>query len=114
MAQVYEVEVYVDERGKSPFSEWITSLKDMRAKVKIQKRIDRLSLGNFGDYKALAGTNGLYELREHYGQGFRVYYAKVGLKVVLLLAGSNKKEQQKTISKAQDYFADYNRRKDDD
>jgi putative addiction module killer protein len=67
-------------------------------------------LGNLGGAKPLTGAKGIYELREHYKQGFRVFYAKVGKKVVLLLAGSTKSDQNKTIAKAKEYLADYERR----
>ena len=110
MKQVYDIEIYEDKKGKSPFAEWLTGIKDMKSRAKIQSRIDRIALGNFGDAKPITGAKGIYELREHYGQGFRVFYAKVGKKVVLLLAGSTKKDQNKAIAKATEYLADYERR----
>ena len=110
MKQVYEIEIYEDEKGKSPFSDWISGIKDLKSRAKIQARLDRIEFGNFGDAKPITGAKGIYELREHYGQGFRVFYTKIGKKVVLLLAGSTKKDQNKTITKAKEYLADYERR----
>ncbi len=63
--------------------------------------------GNFGDWKDIKGAKGVFEMREHYGPGYRIFYAVVGKKVVLLLAGSTKKDQKKTIAKAKEYLTDY-------
>jgi len=90
---------------------WLVKLKDKTTITKIRARILIMSVGNFGDAKPLTGAKGIYELREHYGQGFRVFYAKVGNKVILLLAGSSKKDQNKAIAKAKEYLAEYERRK---
>lgn len=111
MKQEYDIEIYEDEKGNSPFQNWLVKLKDKTAITKIRARIRRMSVGNFGDAKPLTGAKGIYELREHYGQGFRVFYTKVGNKVILLLAGSSKKDQNKAIAKAKEYLAEYERRK---
>ena len=70
----YEVEEYQTATGKKPFSEWLSGVSDKRAQAKLLARINRASLGNFGDWKALKDTRGLCEMREHYGPGFRIYY----------------------------------------
>ena len=106
----FEIESYVTENGKTPFLSWLLRVKDKKVQAKLYARLDRARYGNFGDWKALSGTKGIYEMREHYGQGFRIYYAIVGKKVILLLAGSTKKDQNKVIAKAQKYFADYKQR----
>ena len=71
-------------------------------------RIDRLTLGNFGDYRALDG--GVFELRIDVGPGYRVYAARVGKVVVLLLCGGDKKSQSKDIENAKAYIQDYKKR----
>ena len=71
-------------------------------------RIDRLSLGNFGDCRALRG--GLSELRIDWGPGYRVYYALVGRACVLLLCGGNKRKQSSDIKRALEYLNDYRER----
>lgn len=111
MKQIYDIQIYENEKGESPFQDWLSGLKDKKAKSKITARIRRIAVGNFGDAKPLAGAKGIYELREHYGQGFRVFYAKKGKAVILLLAGSTKKDQKKTITKAKEYLTEYERRK---
>ncbi len=107
----YDIEEYITENGKTPFSEWAEGLKDKTAQRKVSQRIDRASLGNFGDYKSIKGSNGIFEMREHYGSGYRIFYSIVENKIVLLLAGSTKKDQNKIITKAKEYLADYDRRK---
>ena len=103
-----EVHVYVDSTGKTPFTDWMEKLRDRKARVKIHTRIDRLRLGNAGDHKALG--NGLFELRIHYGPGYRIYYGKTGKHIVLLLCGGNKATQQQDIKRAKQYWQDYRRR----
>ncbi len=67
----YEVLVYRDRSGQSPYLEWLESL-DWRTQDRIVLRIARLKWGQFGDFKALDG--GLYELRLFFGPGYRVYF----------------------------------------
>ena len=107
----YEVEEYQTAEGKKPFSEWLSGLPDTRAQAKLLARINRASLGNFGDWKALKNTGGLCEMREHYGHGFRVYFKIVGKRLLLLLAGSSKRDQDAAIAKAKKYVEDYKQRK---
>ncbi|GJQ58359.1 MAG: type II toxin-antitoxin system RelE/ParE family toxin [Candidatus Scalindua sp. AMX11] len=103
----YDIEEYETSSGKAPFGEWLLSLKDERAQAKIRARIIRASFGNFGDWKDIKGAKGVFEMRENYGPGYRIFYAVVGKKVVLLLAGSTKKDQKKTVAKAKEYLTDY-------
>lgn len=107
---MYQIEVYVTVDGKEPFNEWLLSLRDKAARDKLTARVDRAAHGNFGDWKPLTGMKGLFELREHHGPGHRVYFAMVGQTVLLLLAGSTKKDQRRVIRKAAEYLADYHRR----
>ena len=59
-----------------------------------------VKLGNFGDFKFVG--EGIYEMRIHYGPGYRLYYTKKDDLVVLLLAGGDKSTQQKDIDKAKE------------
>ena len=105
----YEIEEYVTPDGNSPFAEWFDGLRDKTARTKLTARIDRAAHGNLGDWKAVAGSKGLYEMREHYGPGYRVYFSIVERKLILLLAGSNKRDQNRTITKAKNYLAHFER-----
>lgn len=105
-----EIEIYKSRSGKSPFTDWIDGLKEIHTRAKVFTRLDRLKLGNFGDCKSIG--NGIYELRLHYGPGIRIYYSKIGRKVVLLLCGGMKSSQKKDIEKAQKLLKDFKDRED--
>jgi putative addiction module killer protein len=108
---VYEIEIFTTDDGVCPFQEWLNALKDERAKTKILVRLRRASEGNFGDWKCLENANGVYEMREHYGAGFRIYYSIIGKTLVIILAGSTKRDQDKTIEKAKSYLAQQQERR---
>lgn len=88
----------VEVRQTEVFSNWLRKLNDHNARARIQIRIRRLSLGNFGDIKPVG--EGVSELRIDYGPGYRVHLQRRGNLLVLLLAGSSKKTQQADIAKA--------------
>lgn len=77
------------------FDRWLTELRDIRARARIEARIRRLSLGNPGDVKPVG--EGISEMRIDYGPGYRVYYLKRGPIVVVLLCGGNKASQDRDI-----------------
>lgn len=110
MPFAYDIEEYVTSDGDSPFGQWLLGLKDARAQAKIRAKLARVRQGNFGDWKKLKNADGICEMREHYSPGYRVFYTVAGQKIVLLLAGSTKKDQEKTIEQAKRYLADYKRR----
>jgi putative addiction module killer protein len=80
------------------FDRWLDRLADARARARIQVRLDRLRLGNFGDAKAVG--DGISELRVDYGPGYRVYFARRGARLVLLLCGGDKSTQSRDIAAA--------------
>lgn len=100
-----EVLLYEDERGKKPFTVWIESLRDARTRRRILQRIMRVEDGNYGDYKSL--KDGLYEMRLHFGSGYRVYFGEDGETVVILLCGGDKSTQKKDIEIAKSYWKEY-------
>lgn len=104
----FQVEVYQTADGKRPFAEWLRSVKDRRARAKVRTRITRLELGNHGNCKSIGG--GLLELRVDYGPGYRVYLARRGALLMLLLCGGDKRTQQRDIEQARAYLTDYERR----
>lgn len=111
---MFEISEYITKDGEKPFSIWLLGLKDKKVQAKIRARIARASLGNFGDSKRLENANGIYEMREHYGAGFRIFYKLVGNKIILLLAGSTKSDQGKAIAKAKDYLTDFENRENNE
>lgn len=80
------------------YKKWFDSLRDKRAKARIDVRIKRISLGNFGDVEPVG--NGVSEIKIDYGGGYRVYFVKQGNIIVILLCGGDKSTQSKDIQKA--------------
>ncbi|WP_445246221.1 type II toxin-antitoxin system RelE/ParE family toxin [Microcoleus sp. OTE_8_concoct_300] len=103
--QPRDIQRYSTPDGKVPFSEWLDSLRDLKAKFKIDRRLDRVGTGNFGDYRSVG--EGVYELRINYGPGYRVYFGEVEETIVLLLIGGDKSTQEQDIRKAKTYWTDY-------
>ena len=94
--------------GKRPFTEWLQSLKDKNIREHILARLDRLSLGNFGDCRWVG--EGVHELRFHFGHGYRVYFGIDRLTIVILLCGGDKSNQEADIRRAREHWHDYIRR----
>jgi putative addiction module killer protein len=88
----------IEVRQTDLFANWLRKLRGEQARARIQIRIRRLSLGNFGDVKSVGG--GISELRIDYGPGYRVYFHQPGSFLVLLLVGGDKKTQDADIAKA--------------
>jgi putative addiction module killer protein len=88
----------VEIRKTDVFAKWIDELQDIRARARILVRIERLAAGNPGDVKPIG--EGVSEIRIDYGPGYRVYFKKIGHKVVILLAGGDKRGQSKDIKTA--------------
>jgi putative addiction module killer protein len=105
---VYEVRRYRTSDGKVVLSDWLRSLRDAKARIAIDRRIIRMELGNFGDHKFC--RDGVWEMRIDVGPGYRVYYALAGTTVVLLLLGGDKRTQDADISRAEEYWRDWQRR----
>ena len=103
--QPQEIKEYINARGKSPYREWVNSLKDIKTRARIRQRIDRLELGNIGDCESVG--DGVHELRLDFGPGYRIYFGQVGKTVILLLCGGTKRKQQKDIDQAKQYWKDY-------
>lgn len=90
----------IDIDQTEPFRRWLHKLKDPLGKVGVLARIKRAQSGNFGDHKLLANTGGIYEMRIFKGNGYRIYYAKQGDTLYLLLIGGSKDTQSSDIDKA--------------
>lgn len=97
----YEIEIYSNEKGQSPFEEWMGNIAAVDER-RIRKRILRIEDGNLGDYKLLG--DGVFELRFFFGAGYRVYFGIKGETVVLLLCGGDKSTQNKDIKKAKEIW----------
>ncbi len=90
----------LEVRQTDTYSAWFAALRDRQARVRIDIRIRRLSLGNAGDVRPVG--EGVSELRIDYGPGYRVYFVRRGQALVILLAGGDKRTQQRDIRTALD------------
>lgn len=105
---MYKLIDYISEDKRVPLKNWLASLLDRQARARVLTRVQRMAQGNFGDCKPVG--DGVWELRIDHGPGYRVYYARAGAEVLLLLAGGDKRKQQADIELAISYWQDWNRR----
>ena len=85
-------------RKTEVFARWLDGLRDIRARARVQVRIERLAAGNPCDVQPVG--EGVSEMRIDYGPGYRVYFKKIGSEVVILLAGGDKRTQSADIKTA--------------
>jgi putative addiction module killer protein len=105
---MFEIQDYQASSGRVPFKEWLAALADRMARARIAARVQRMAAGNFGDCKPV--SDGVWELRIDHGPGYRVYYARAGERLILLLLGGDKRRQQADINTAIEYWRDWQRR----
>lgn len=103
-----DVRRYQRVNGAVPLTEWLADLRDARARAKLEIRFRRVSLGIFGDIKPVG--EGVLELREDIGPGYRVYLGRHGAALVILLCGGDKRSQDADIRRAKEYWLDWKRR----
>ncbi len=103
-----EVLRYQAEDATEPVTEWLNNLRDRQAQARLRVRLRRLEVENFGDCDPVG--EGVFELREHVGAGYRVYFGRHGRQVVILLCGGDKKSQTADIKRARKYWVDWKRR----
>lgn len=97
---------------KDVYLGWLRKLRGMHPRIAIDRRVNRIELGNFGDHRFC--RDGVWELRIDVGPGYRVYYAVAGQEIVLLLSGGDKRTQDADINRACDYWQDWQRRTSDE
>jgi putative addiction module killer protein len=88
----------IEVRKTSEFAQWLDGLRNVRAKARVQARIERLAAGNPGDVKPVG--EGVSELRIDYGPGYRVYFIQKGSVSIILLTGGDKSTQARDIKTA--------------
>ena len=88
----------IELRKTAVFAQWLDGLRDLRARARVQARLDRVAEGNPGDVESVG--DGVSELRIHYGPGYRVYFKAQGREVIILLAGGHKGTQARDIKVA--------------
>lgn len=94
--------------GREPFTNWLNGLRDKIAQARIRIRLRQVQAGNFGDCEPVG--EGVIELRVHVGAGYRVYCARHGKTIVLLLCGGDKGSQTADIKRAKELWSEWKRR----
>ena len=102
--QPREIRIFHDHQGKEPFTDWVRSLS-RQYRARVFTRLDRLETGNMGDCKLVG--DGVFELRLHFGAGYRIYFGEVGKTLILLLSGGDKSSQGRDIQRAKSYWETY-------
>jgi putative addiction module killer protein len=80
------------------FEKWINGIKDNVTRIRLERRLDKVERGNFGDVKFVGDE--VWEMREFFGAGWRMYYIQHGDVIVVMLGGGDKSTQQTDIAKA--------------
>ncbi len=80
------------------FSDWLRAIKDRPTQVRLMKRLRKAQLGNLGDVKQVG--SGVWEMREFFGPGWRMYYIQRGELLIVMLGGGDKSTQSSDIAKA--------------
>lgn len=109
---MYGIQHYLTADEKDVYLDWVRKLRDVTARIAIDRRVNRVETDNFGDHKPC--RDGVWELRIHVGAGYRVYYAIAGKEIVLLLCGGDKRTQSADVDRACEHWQDWQRRMDDE
>ena len=100
-----EVRRYQRPDGEIPLTKWLSGLRDLRARAKLEIRFRRVAMGILGDVKSVG--EGVLELRERIGPGYRVYLGRHGETLVILLCGGDKSTQELDVQRAREYWQDW-------
>lgn len=109
---MYEIRHYLTDNSKDIYLDWLRKLRDVTARIAVDRHVNRIELGNFGDHKFC--RDGVWELRIDVGAGYRVYYAIADKEIVLLLCGGDKRTQDTDINRACEYWQNWQRRTSDE
>ena len=100
-----QLQFYRTPNGREPFAEWYDTIQDLNMQNRIDRRLERVANGNFGDCRSIGA--GVFELRFHFGTGYRIYFGEVDNTIVLLLCAGDKSSQATDIERAKDYWLQY-------
>lgn len=90
----------IEVRRTASFTDWMATLRDERARAIVARRLQRVARGLFGDVKPVG--SGVSEMRIDYGPGYRLYFVRRGMTVVILLCGGDKSSQKRDIVRARE------------
>jgi putative addiction module killer protein len=80
------------------FTAWIDGIKDGLTRRRLGRRLEKAERGNFGDVAPVG--DGVSEMREHFGPGWRMYYVQRGAVLIVMLGGGDKSTQDRDIADA--------------
>lgn len=80
------------------FADWLSGLADMPTRIRLRRRLGKATRGSLGDVKPVG--EGVWEMREFFGPGWRMYYVMRGATIVVMLGGGDKSSQQRDIDRA--------------
>jgi putative addiction module killer protein len=80
------------------FIDWVSSLRDRPTRIRLRRRLGKAARGNLGDVKPVG--DGIWEMREFFGPGWRMYYLQRGELVIMMLGGGDKSSQASDIEAA--------------
>jgi putative addiction module killer protein len=103
------LKIYWRPNGVVPYLKWLNGLRDRLAKQKVQARLNRIRLGNFGKTNSVG--QGINELKIDYVPGYRVYFAEDDDQAVIILYGGDKSTQHADIEKAKQHWTSYKQKK---
>ena len=81
------------------FKTWLDRLKDRTTRIRLSRRLDRAAAGNLGDVRPVG--HGVFEMREHFGPGWRLYFVRRGDVLIVMLGGGEKGSQTTDIETVQ-------------
>lgn len=85
------------------FTAWLSGLKDGMTRLRLARRLEKAEAGNLGDVRSVG--EGVWEMREFFGPGWRMYYVQRGQVLLIMLGGGDKSTQDADIAKAQELAA---------
>jgi putative addiction module killer protein len=88
----------VEVRATREFEKWLSGLRDGMTRRRLGRRLERAQFGNLGDVGSVG--DGVMEMREHFGPGWRMYYVQHGDVLIVMLGGGDKSTQDKDIAEA--------------
>ena len=94
------------------FVQWVDSLRDMPTRIRLRRRLGKATRGNLGDVKPVG--DGVWEMREFFGPGWRMYYIKQGSTIVVMLGGGDKSTQERDIERAKSIALELQNEQDQD
>ena len=103
--QLFTLKALVLENGTSPIEDWIKGIRDTQTRQRIQARLDRIERGNLGEYRNIG--EGVSEFKIDFGAGYRIYFARAGMTLIVLLVGGDKSTQVNDIKTAKQLWKDY-------